>query len=62
MDRNPNTGEISVAIVSLDECKHLVDEVCVNPSSDQCCDFPHPDYCMYCCPYFSDEDGSNTTA
>ena len=60
MDRNPDTGEISVTIVSMEECKHLIDEVCTNPSSDQCCDFPHSGYCQYRCPYFTDEDGKTT--
>lgn len=41
-----------------EECKHLVDDVCVNPDSDQCCDFPHPEYCQYCCPHFTYEDGT----
>lgn len=41
----------------MDECRHLYNEVCCNPDSDQCCDFPHPEYCLYCCPHFTKEDG-----
>lgn len=44
-------------IANMDECRFLVDEVCCNPDSDQCCDYPHPEYCLYCCPHLTKEDG-----
>lgn len=60
IDHNPDTNEISEVIASMDECKDLVNEVCTNPNSDQCCDYPHSDYCKCRCPYFTDEDGKTT--
>ena len=50
-------GVIRQGIVSMDECRYLIDEVCCNPDSDQCCDYPHPEYCLYCCPHRTKEDG-----
>ena len=44
-------------IADMEECKYLINEVCCNPDSDQCCDFPHHEYCLYCCPHFTKEDG-----
>ena len=38
-------GVIHQGIISKDECLYLIDEVCCNDKSDQCCDFPHPEYC-----------------
>lgn len=53
----PNYRRISETIDSMEECKDLINDVCTNPSSDQCCDFPHPEYCKYRCPHFTKEDG-----
>lgn len=45
-------------LANIDECRYLINEVCCNDKSDQCCDFPHPEeYCAKCCPYFTKEDG-----
>lgn len=49
--------QIYEKIANMDECKDLVNEVCTNPSSDQCCDYPHPDYCQHRCLHFTKEDG-----
>ena len=50
-------GEYREEIADLEQCKHLINEVCTNPDSDQCCDFPHYEYCLYRCLYFAKEDG-----
>ena len=51
-------GIIRQGIVSMDECRYLIDEVCCNDKSQQCCDFPHPEeYCAKQCPFFTKEDG-----
>lgn len=51
-------GVIRQGIVSVKECRYLIDEVCCNDKSDQCCDFPHPEeYCARQCPHFTKEDG-----
>lgn len=54
-DRDGN--RIHETIDSMDECKHLINDVCTNPSSQECCDFPHPEYCKLRCPHFTREDG-----
>ena len=51
-------GEIRQSISSMDECRYLINEVCCNDKSDQCCDFPPPDYCKSRCPHFTKEDGT----
>ncbi|MGN0998649.1 MAG: hypothetical protein ACI4PO_03755 [Faecousia sp.] len=56
MERDCN-GNYLTEIVSMDECKYLIDEVCCNDQSEQCCDFPHPEYCAKRCPHFTKEDG-----
>ena len=51
-------GVIQQGIISMDECRYLIDEVCCNDKSQQCCDFPHPEeYCAKLCPFFTKEDG-----
>lgn len=50
-------GIIRQGIISMDECRYLTDDVCCNDQSEQCCDFPHPDYCKKRCPHFTKEDG-----
>ena len=50
-------GRITEEIAEMDECKYLINEVCTNPDSQQCCDFPHEDYCKRRCPLFAKEDG-----
>lgn len=50
-------GIIRQGIVSMDECRYLIDEVCCNDQSDQCCDFPHEEYCRRHCPHFTEENG-----
>ena len=49
-------GIIRQGITSMNECRYLVDEVCCNDQSDQCCDFPHEEFCKHC-PHFTEEDG-----
>lgn len=44
-------------LADIEECRCLINEVCCNDKSEQCCDFPHPDYCTYRCPHFTKEDG-----
>lgn len=51
-------GNILQGIISMDECRYLIDGVCCNDKSEQCCDFPHPEeYCAKRCPFFTKEDG-----
>ena len=50
-------GGIREEIASMDECKWLINEVCCNDQSDECCDFPHTEYCKTRCPHFTVEDG-----
>ena len=50
-------GTIRQGILSMDECRYLIDEVCCNDRSEQCCDFPHREYCSQRCPHFTEEDG-----
>ena len=50
-------GAYHEEIADMDECRHLINEVCTNDKSDMCCDFPHPEYCTHSCPYFAAEDG-----
>lgn len=54
-------GELNRTIIetieSMDECKHLINDVCTEPECDACCDFPSPEeYCSYC-RYYEKEDG-----
>lgn len=49
-------GGLREVLASTEECRYLIDDVCCNDRSDQCCDFPHPDYCTMCCPHFTPED------
>ena len=54
-DRN---GVYHEEVNSMDECKYLINEVCCNDKSEQCCDFPHPEeYCAKRCPHFTKEYG-----
>lgn len=50
-------GTYQEEIADMEECKHLINDVCTNPSSQECCDFPHPEYCKLRCPHFTKEDG-----
>lgn len=61
LDYDSNHRRYNETIASADECKYLINEVCTNPSSDQCCDFPHHEYCEFCCPHFTKEDGRIVT-
>lgn len=56
MEKDGN-GIILQGIISMDECRYLIDEVCCNDKSEQCCDFPHEEYCKQRCPHFTKEDG-----
>ena len=51
-------GAYHEELASIDECCHLINEVCCNNKSNMCGDFPHPDYCMHRCPHFTKEDGA----
>ena len=44
-------------IADMDECQYLINDVCTNPDSEQCCDFPNYEYCLYRCHHFKKEDG-----
>ena len=57
IDYDHKGRRISETIDRMDECKKLINCVCTNDRSDQCCDFPHPDYCGHRCPHFGEEDG-----
>lgn len=57
IDYDQDFKRISEEIASAEECRHLINEVCTNPDSEQCCDFPHPEYCIYRCPHFTKERG-----
>lgn len=58
IDYNHDDRRINETIASEEECKYLINDVCTNPSSQQCCDFPHPEeYCKKRCPHFTKEDG-----
>lgn len=44
-------------LADIEECRYLINEVCCNDKSEQCCDFPHHEYCAYRCPHFTKEEG-----
>lgn len=54
-------GELNRTIIetieSMDECKHLINDVCTEPECDACCDFPSPEEYCSCCRYYEKEDG-----
>lgn len=50
-------GGYREVLADIEECSCLINEVCCNDKSDMCCDFHHPEYCTYRCPYFTKEDG-----
>ena len=50
-------GILRQVISSTEECRYLIDDVCCNDKSEQCCDYPHPEYCAQRCPHFTKEDG-----
>lgn len=50
-------GNLIQVLRSMDECRYLIEDVCCNDKSEQCCDFPHPEYCEKRCPHFTEEDG-----
>ena len=54
---NGNLDIESEGIASMDECKNLVNGVCSDDLSDQCCSFVDPEYCRSKCPRFQKEDG-----
>lgn len=49
-------GEDKITIASMEECRHLYNEVCTEPRCDECCDFPAPELCAKC-KWFEKEDG-----
>lgn len=58
IEYDPQGRRIHEKISDMDECKHLINDVCTNPSSQECCDYPHPtEYCKKRCPFFTKEDG-----
>ena len=57
IDYDHEGHRLNETIASEEECKNLINEVCTNPDSQQCCDFPHPEYCEKRCPHFTKEDG-----
>ena len=49
--------DIIETIASMEECKHLINEVCTEPECEACCDYPSTsEYCSYC-QYYEKEDG-----
>ena len=44
-------------IASMDECKHMINDVCCNDLSDQVTEFVDPEYCRKFCKHFVEEDG-----
>lgn len=49
---------VKETIASMDECRHLCNEVCCNDMSDQVGEFVDSRYCSSRkCPHFSKEDG-----
>ena len=52
-----NDGTIREGISDLDGCRYLYNDVCCNDQSEQCCDFPHEEYCAKRCPHFTKEEG-----
>ena len=50
-------GLVKETIESMTECRWLVNNVCTNDRCQECCDFPHPDYCAKVCSLFEKEDG-----
>lgn len=51
-------GGLRQVLANIEECRYLIDDVCCNDKSEQCCDFPHPEYCALRCPFFTKEEGS----
>ena len=47
---------IKETIASMDECRHLCNQVCCNDRSDQMAEFVDGEYCKKC-PHFEKEDG-----
>lgn len=45
-----------ICIASMEECKHMYNEVCCNDKSEWCCDFPNQEECDEC-PLFEKEEG-----
>lgn len=50
-------GGLREVVANIEECRYLIDDVCCNDQSEQCCDYPHPEYCKYRCPHFTPEEG-----
>ena len=48
---------ISETISSMEECKHLCNEVCCNDMCDQCGQLVDSRFCSQKCPQFTKEDG-----
>lgn len=50
-------GGLREVLADITECRYLIDDVCCNDQSEQCCDFPHHEYCSQRCPHFTKEEG-----
>lgn len=51
------TKTVKETIADMDQCLHMVNEVCTNDRSDIFCDFVDEEYCKTKCPHFTKEDG-----
>lgn len=49
-------GGLREVLANIDECRYLIDDVCCNDQSEQCCDWPHAEYCLKRCPHFTKEE------
>ena len=49
-------GGLREVLASTEECRYLIDGTCCNEKSEQCRDWPHPEYCALRCPHFTPED------
>lgn len=44
-------------VQSMQDCRHLCNDVCCNELCDNVGEFVDPDYCRLACPHFTKEDG-----
>lgn len=51
-----NDGEHIETLADMDQCKHMINEICCNADADCVADYPTETDCLFC-PYFTKEDG-----
>lgn len=49
-------GHSEVVLKSMNECRHLINDICTCNKSELACDYPSEYDCMQC-RYFMEEDG-----